>query len=275
MQPNKPQIKTIPSLLKWTGSKRSQALEIYSYFPEHKRYIEPFLGGGALLFVAANNNALAGDIYRPLVDFWNLVQADVDTLISNYKEQWEALQDDLPGYFYITRDRFNNNPNPLDLNFLMRTCVNGIVRFNSNGEFNNSFHLSRKGMQPHRFEKIAREWNKVIQGVDFICQDYRETIKSAEKGDLVYFDPPYAGNNMRYIENLNLDAFFKSLEDLNSKGIYWALSFDGMRGDKNLLHPVPKELYKRQLLLSNGHSFVNNVLNNKCEEVKESLYLNF
>ena len=46
----------------------------------------------------------------------------------------------------------------------MRTCVNGIVRFSKKGDFNNSFHLSRKGMLPPRFAKIVRDWSAHIQG---------------------------------------------------------------------------------------------------------------
>ena len=62
--------KSIPPLIKWTGSKRSQAKFIVDYVPEHRRYFEPFLGGGALLFLLAGPNSVAGDVYCPLIDLW-------------------------------------------------------------------------------------------------------------------------------------------------------------------------------------------------------------
>jgi len=72
-----------------------------------------------------------------------------------------------------------------------------------------------------------------------------------------------------------LTRFFAALDRLNQRGVKWALSFDGRRGDQNLVHDVPKDLYKRHLLLSSGLSAVNKVLNGPVEDVEESLYLNF
>lgn len=281
--------KTIPSLIKWTGSKRSQAQSIAQLMPSHHRYIEPFLGGGALLYLAANRGAVAGDIYKPLIELWKLIQAEPDTVIDTYTVQWTELNEELDGVdkrgmtkgngipkvYYKVRDRFNRQPNALDLNFLMRTCVNGIVRFNDDGAFNNSFHLSRRGMQPARFAGIVQKWTLILQGVEFVCQDYTELLNRAEPGDFVYLDPPYAGNKQRYIGDLDLDLFFNELENLNRRGVRWALSFDGRRGHQDLTHDVPKELYKKHLFLASGNSAVGKVLNGPVEVVEESLYLNY
>lgn len=266
---------SVPSIIKWTGSKRSQALTIAQYIPQHQRYYEPFLGGGALLYFAGRAGSVAGDIYEPLIRLWKTIQTAPRSVVENYAHQWTALQEDLPGYFYEVRDRFNQKPNPFDLNFLTRTCVNGIVRFNRNGEFNNSFHLSRKGMRPEKFAKVVDAWHRVIQGVTFVCQDYEKTLGGAKKGDLVYLDPPYARNNMRYTSGLELDRFFHQLESLNRRDVKWVLSFDGWRGDKDLSHPVPEDLYKRRLLVSSGNSAIGKVLNGPIEPVHESLYLNY
>lgn len=280
---------TVPSLIKWTGSKRSQAPAIAAQMPEYRRYFEPFLGGGALLFLAAVPGSVAGDIYEPLVQLWKLVQRDPETLVADYRKQWQNLQqelrsidrasvrrrDGLPRYYYRVRDRFNERPGPLDLNFLMRTCVNGIVRFNDDGRFNNSFHLSRAGMTPGRFERTVQAWHRAVQGVEFVCQDYAQTVGPAEKGDFIYFDPPYAGNRQRYVQDLDLDRFFATLEDLNRRRVRWALSFDGRRGDRDLAHAVPKNLYRRRLLIPSGNSAVGKVLNGPLEPVEESLYLNY
>lgn len=266
---------TIPSILKWTGSKRKQASEIASYFPKYERYFEPFLGGGAMLYLVGTPGAYANDIYSPLIEFWNLVKNDKDALIKYYSEEWNELQKNIPEHYYKIRDRFNKNPNGLDLSFLTRTCVNGIVRFNKEGEFNNSFHLSRKGMEPHRFAKIVEKWNEKIQGVNFTNFDYREILEITKKGDVVYLDPPYAGSNNRYIENLDINSFMNELEKLNKKGVKWLLSFDGQRGEDSLEYPVPVDLYKRKMFLSNGNSTLNQVLNGEVKEVKEALYINF
>ncbi len=276
VKPVKKKTEAIPSILKWTGSKRKQAKDIHSLFPaEYNRYIEPFLGGGALLYLAANEKSVANDIYTPVIEFWNLVKKDPERLINYYAEEWTKLQENFPDYFYEVRDRFNKNPNGFDLSFLTRTCVNGIVRFNKEGEFNNSLHLSRRGMKPNKFEKIVYQWNSKIQGVEFYNKDYREVLELAENGDLIYLDPPYAGSSNRYISNLEIQPFFEELEKLNRKGVKWMLSFDGQRGDTNLEYPVPIDLFQNKYLLSNGASTLNQVLNGQSKEVKETLYTNF
>ena len=267
--------KVIPSLIKWTGSKRSQAIQIAAEMPPYRRYIEPFLGGGALLYLAGGPGSLAGDVYSPLIELWKLFQHSPMEVIANYRMQWKKLQKEFPGYYYIVRDRFNHHPNPHDLNFLMRTCVNGIIRFNDQGKFNNSFHLSRRGMDPARFEDVVAKWTSVIQGIEFLCQDYETTLSEACEGDFAYLDPPYAGNHQRYVRNLDIDRFWSVLDSLNSRGVKWALSFDGRRGEIDLSHDVPKLLYKRRLMFTSGNSAVHKVLNGPIERVDESLYLNY
>lgn len=266
----------VPSLIKWTGSKRSQAARISENAPKQfNRYFEPFLGGGAMLYKFGHHGAVCGDIYKPLIEFWKMVRDKPDYLVSNYTDQWEALQEALPDYYYVVRERFNKQRKAEDLNFLMRTCVNGIVRFCKKGNFNNSFHLSRKGMQPVRFAAIVADWSSCIQGVEFKACDFSETLDGANTGDFVYLDPPYAGNKQRYIGNLEMERFVNELEKLNSKGVQWALSFDGTRGDTTYDHSIPQGIYKRKLLLQSGYSAVSKVLNGPVEMVTESLYVNY
>jgi DNA adenine methylase len=157
----------------------------------------------------------------------------------------------------------------------MRTCVNGIVRFSKAGDFNNSFHLSRRGMSPERFAPVVRTWSARIQGVTFVVRDYRETLAETRPGDFVYLDPPYAGNHQRYIGGIDETALFAALDDLNRHGVAWALSFDGQRGERVYRADVPPQLYKRKLALVSGHSAVAKVLNGPLETVSEALYLNY
>ncbi len=265
----------VPSLVKWTGSKRSQAARILASVPAHGRYFEPFLGGGALLYFLGNRGAVCGDIYRPLIELWVLARDEPDRLIADYASQWEELQANLPDYFYAVRRRFNERHRPEDLNFIMRTCVNGIVRFNRCGEFNNSFHLSRKGMLPSRYEGIVRNWNTRLQGIEFRNADFEATLADAKSGDFAYLDPPYRGNKQRYIGNLDFHRFCNVLDDLNRRKVMWALSFDGFRGNRTYDHEIPAEIYSRRIRLDSGYSAVSKVLNGPVEMVTESLYLNY
>ena len=267
--------RVVPSLVKWTGSKRSQASQIAEHIPPHNRYLEPFLGGGAVLYLVGRPGSLASDIYKPLINLWRQVQSNPFEFVDNYTHQWITLQSRGPDYFYEVRARFNQYEDPFDLNFLLRTCVNGIVRFNQNGDFNNSFHLSRSGMRPEQFARVVKSWHQAIHGVHFACSDYREPLSRAQASDFVYLDPPYANTRMRYTYGIDVNTLFHELEALNTRRVLWALSFDGTRGTSDLSQAVPSDLYRRRLLLPSGHSPVGKVLNSRVERVHESLYLNF
>lgn len=268
-----------PSLIKWTGSKRSQSEAIAAFFPANRsgRYFEPFLGGGAVLYHGARHfkSAVASDIYAPLINLWKSVKEYPDAVVEAYRNDWEKLQASFPGYFFKVRDRFNAEQNGQDLLFLSRTCVNGIIRFNRQGQFNNSIHLSRRGMKPHLFAAIVERWNATIQNTEFRVRDYSEVADEATHGDFVYLDPPYANSHNRYCEDLELGRFLDFLDALNRKGTSWALSFDGIRGDADLTYALPKELYRYHTTLPSGHSAVQKVLNRSLENVNESLYLNY
>ena len=227
------------------------------------------------MYILGRSGAVGADIYAPLIFFWEMVRDNADYLIGDYTSQWTELQANLPDYFYVVRDRFNSGKRPEDLNFLMRTCVNGIVRFNRSGQFNNSFHLSRKGMHPQRFARVVRDWSAHLQGIEFRSGDFRKTTEDAQAGDFIYLDPPYAGNRQRYIDDLDIDRFHDVLEEWNRRNIKWALSFDGSRGKTAYDYNIPAELYKRRELLNSGHSAVAKVLNGPVEMVTESLYINY
>ena len=268
-----------PSLIKWTGSKRSQANAIAAFFPtgRGRRYFEPFLGGGAVLFHGARHfsSAIASDIYAPLIELWEAVKSSPDAVAANYRNEWENLQSDFPGHFFTVRKRFNSSPNGQDLLFLSRTCVNGIIRFNGQGQFNNSIHLSRRGMKPPAFESIVKRWNSVLSNTEFRVRDYSEVAGDARSGDFVYLDPPYANSHNRYSEDLDIARFLGFLDELNKKSVLWALSFDGIRGRADLTYALPKGLYQYHTTLPSGHSAVQKVLNQSLERVEESLYLNY
>jgi len=262
-------------VIKWSGSKRSQSQKIVALFPKFSRYYEPFLGGGSILFQAKPDNATCGDICKPLIEFWQMLQDNPASLVKSYQQSWERLQTEGYMTFYEIRDRYNTKPNPHDLLFLSRTCVNGLIRFNKEGKFNNSLHHTRKGIQPERLQNIIHSWSKQIQNYEFIYGDYFETTKTATKDDLVYLDPPYFNNRGRYYGRIDHDDFLEFLEELNSKKIKFILSFDGSRGEKDYTVDLPRKLYKKHVLLDSGNASFRKVMDKKIEFVRESIYLNF
>ena len=268
-------MKNIQPAIKWSGSKRSQATMIKKYIPHFNRYYEPFVGGGSITYATSPDSGVCGDICEPLINLWRLIQSDYEELYEQYKARWERLQNESYLVFYEIRDNYNENQDSHDLLFLSRTCVNGLIRFNKNGEFNNSLHHTRKGIAPNRMRTILADWSERVQGIEFRSGDYWETTQDVQDGDFVYLDPPYFNTKGRYFGTIDFDRFLEYLDWLNKKGVKYALSFDGKRGDTDYTVELPEDLYKRHLMLPSGNSSFKKVMDKKSEAVYESLYLNY
>lgn len=267
---------TFPPLIKWAGSKRSQAQQIVELFPsECQCYYEPFLGGGSILFQGGFSKAICGDACVPLINLWKLIQTAPWELLEKYKVLWNRLQTEGYLVYYEVRERFNRTQDPADLFFLSRTCVNGLIRFNQKGEFNNSLHHTRRGIEPDRLAEVFALWLPRLQNVEFFAGDYEDTLGTVVCGDFVYLDPPYFHTKGRYHGRIDYGRFFKVLETLDNRGVRFALSFDGSRGDTMYSAEVPSSLYRRRIEIESGYSSFRKVMCGKCEMVREAVYLNW
>ena len=218
---------------------------------------------------------ICGDICKPLIDLWVQIRDNPEVVSEEYKCRWDKLQKEGSDVYYEIRDDFNKNQSPFDFLFLTRTCANGLIRFNQNGEFNNSFHITRNGINPETLTKIIMDWSLHIKNTLFYSNDYHATTESAKSGDIIYLDPPYFHSKGQYYGKIQFDDFIKYLEDLNRRNIKYILSFDGKREDKTYTVDIPSELYKRHELLQFGNSTFKKVMDKKTEKVFESLYMNF
>lgn len=270
------QRKPFRPVIKWSGSKRPIASILASLFPDTGRYFEPFVGGGAMLPFRTGRSAVAGDIIAELIELWKAIRDKPELTADEYERRWKRLQCEGHGAYYAIRDSFNSTRNPHDLLFLTRTCVNGLIRFNSSLEFNNSFHLTRPGIAPARLRKIIHQWSFAIQNVEFVAGDYRETLASVRANDLVFLDPPYEGTKGRYIPlEFNFEEFFDELEKLNNVGAKWVLTLDGTAGTRSYVTNIPPALYRERFVLPTGNSPFTKLMKTGIDAVKESVYLNF
>jgi len=269
-------IKRFPPVIKWSGSKRSVANSLSKYIPKSKRYFEPFLGGGALLPFRKIQTGLAGDVIPELIALWNAIKTNPERVSDEYKKRWERLQKEGYEVFYLIRDNFNTTRNEYDFLFLTRTCVNGLIRYNNQGDFNNSFHLTRPGINPENLRSIIFQWHYIVKSIEFYNCDYRELTAIAKKDDFIFFDPPYGGTKGRYTkEKFDLNIFFDELARLNDKGVKWILTFDGKAGNRNYIYELPKNLYCQKTFIQTGHSPFSKLMNTSIDNVNESVYLNF
>lgn len=273
---------TFQPVIKWSGSKRSQADEIIKHFPNGiDTYYEPFVGGGSVvrMLLSANikvNNYICSDLNNDLIDLWNLIKDNPILVADTYERMWNELNIDddkerKKQYFYMVRERFNKEKNPLDFMFIMRTTTNGMPRYNLSGEFNNSFHVTRDGIKPETLKNIIIKWSKLLNDndVQFICQDYREV--KASKNDFIYLDPPYANTKGMYYGALDYEELWQWLKSQPCK---YALSFDGISGNVDNTYEVPNDIYtKHEYLLSGNSSFKRTIGKSNDSIVYESLYI--
>jgi DNA adenine methylase len=268
-------MKILPPLIKWTGSKRSQVPQIQKLVPNKiNTYFEPFVGGANVvgnLVLNTSTSHRAGDIIQPLIGFYESFQSYPNVIFDHYAENWELLQTDT-SHFYVVRERFNKEKNPADFFFLSRTSHNGLIRFNSKGEFNASVNHSpnrNKGIAPGTLSQVFAEWKPRLADVKFECVSYDELLQNAQTGDWVYMDPPYLSTAPVYgTSGFVFADFIKTLERLNEAGVQWVCSYNG--GDNSDLQAVSKHHIQS---LSGQSSF--RKLQKKNTTVFESLYLNY
>jgi DNA adenine methylase len=268
--------KTMSPVIKWSGSKRKVALELSANFLTKKRYIEPFLGGGSLIPFRGVEKGIASDIIPELIHLWNEIKHNPKNVANEYKKRWEMLQKNGHSVFYKIRESFNLTKDPNDFLFLTRTCVNGLIRYNSNGEFNNSMHKNRPGINPQLLSKIIDDWSSYTQGMEFFNQDYRETLEMAGKDDFVFLDPPYGGTKGRYTKlEFDVNDFYTQLEKLNSKGVSWMLTFDGNAGEREYDFVLPDGLYLEKTFVNTGNSPFTKLMKTSIDKINEAVYTNY
>ena len=269
-------------VIKWSGSKRSQSEDIVKRFPkEIDTYYEPFVGGASVLFQLLHSdvrvkNYICSDINEDLINLWNIIKDDPDTLCSKYEEMWNELNNkpnvDLKREYYNNmRDEYNKTRDPQLFLFLSRTCVNGLIRYNSKNEFNTSFHFSRKGIEPNRLKSIVMQWSNILneKGVKFVHQSY--DVIEPQENDFMYLDPPYINTKGMYFGNIDYVALWEFLRNVKSGYI---MSFDGITGDTDNTYNVPEDIYTSHEYLYSGISGFNKI-HNQSKYVKESLYIKY
>lgn len=195
--------------IKWVGGKTQLLDDIKKSLPHNfsqrdgVTYVEPFVGGGAVLFWILQEypnitRAIINDINTELICTYRVVKYDVESLIIELTQlQTEYLQLDAVArkkYFLVQRERFNGD-NKTDIEtaalfiFLNRTCFNGLYRVNSKGKFNVP-HGRYSNPKICDVETLRAD-SAILQRVEIMCGDFAQTGKYASDNVLYYFDPPY------------------------------------------------------------------------------------
>lgn len=203
--------------LKWAGGKGQLLDEFKKLYPAElktgqiKKYIEPFVGGGAVFFDVMQNydveECYINDTNKDLILTYKVIQKDVETLIDRLiylKDSYFSLSDEKKkDFYYSIREKFNNERDTIDylnfssewsqraseLIFLNKTCFNGLYRVNSKGDFNVPFG---KYKNPPIFDREnLLEISKILKNTIILCGDFSELEPYIDEQSFAYFDPPY------------------------------------------------------------------------------------
>ena len=224
--------------IKWAGGKTQLIDEIRLRLPRDiKRYFEPFVGGGAVLFSLKHKKAFINDINSQLINTYNSIKNEADKLISLVKT-FDSVRCDNEYYLFL-KNVYNKkvSDNIFDVElaslffFFFQHCFNGLYRVNASGLFNVPYN-NKTGINSIDEDNI-RNISKYLRNVDISNLDFEEFCKRVRKGDFVYFDSPYIPvSETSYFTSYTKTGF--SLDDhkrlaklfntLDKKGVYLMLS---------------------------------------------------
>ena len=244
--------------IKWVGGKSQLIEQLDAQLPadfdnwESATYIEPFVGGGAMLFYMLQRypniqNAIINDINPDLMTCYRMVRDYPEQLIGSLKDienSYLAIEsEERRKVFYMAvRERYNEkNLDPIENTtlfiFLNRTCFNGLYRVNKKGLFNVPFgkYSNPKICDPETIRKDS----ELLQRVEMLNGDFESTFKHAHGNTLFYFDPPYrplsdtSSFNDYAKESFNDDAQLRLKEycdRINEAGYKFMLSNSDCKG---------------------------------------------
>lgn len=199
-------------MIKYRGGKSKEISHFVNNLPKHyDRYIEPFLGVGALFFYLEPENAIINDFNTKLYSFYQQMKEEypaarkqLDILQDIYEKnqsEYEELKREHPdermenkneALYYKLRDMFNHKVNPEYLDaviyfFINKTAYSGMIRYNANGDFNVPFGRYKN----FNTKLISDKHYELLKKTDIYNRDYSEIFDMAGVNDFVFLDPPY------------------------------------------------------------------------------------
>lgn len=238
----------VQPFLKWAGGKRQLLSELRKYIPIYDTYYEPFTGGGALLFDIQPRNAVINDINYQLYNCYNVIKNSVDELIEDLKKYNNNEE-----FYYLIRDldrqegyrEYTSVQMASRIIYLNKTCYNGLFRVNSQGQFNVPFGKYKNPKIIDEPVLIAVNNYLTSNNVKILNEDFEQCVQTANKGDFIYFDPPYDPiSDTSSFTGYSINGFGKAEQD-RLKNVFVTLD---KRGCKVLLSnsntDFIKSLYK-------------------------------
>lgn len=287
--------------LKWAGGKTQILNDIRKYYifdNNITKYVEPFIGGGAVLFDILNKYDLKevyiSDINAELINTYTCIKNNVEDLILMLGDiEKEFLRLDFESrkeYYILKRKEFNNIEISSDkyfikksalMIFLNKTCFNGLFRVNKANKFNVPFgdYKNPKICDIINLKTISKK----LKNVNIVCDDYKKSLDVIDNNTFVYIDPPYrpisltssftsySKNSFNDKEQIELSEFVNSINKIGAKFLMSNSDPKNYNSDDNFFD----ELYSNYNI---NRVFANRSINSKGNlrnKITELLISNF
>ncbi len=229
-------------MIKYRGGKSKEIPNIMWHVPRFKgRYVEPFLGGGAVFFHLEPRQAIINDINEKLMQFYKGVRdnffslrIELDEIEDTYaknRREFDALKEVHPNehvedkneeLYYKLRAMFNGiapkkYSDALLYYYINKTAYSGMIRYNAKGEFNVPF-----GRYAHlNTQSVSLSHSRLLQRAEIYNTDYSDIFNMCKEEDFVFLDPPYDCvfsdyGNEEYKDGFNEDSHRKLAEDFKN-----------------------------------------------------------
>ena len=176
-------------LIKWSGGKGDEIKMFEKYFPTHfNKYIEPFVGGGAVYFYLNPINAVISDVHTELIDLYKSISEGKMNDIYNFMQNTPNDEET----YYKVRDKMTINDtldNGKRFYYQRKTCFRGMLRYNKHGKFNIPFGryktINYNDLTNKCYEELLGRTEILHKGFDYIFENYND------EHNFMFLDPPY------------------------------------------------------------------------------------
>lgn len=280
-------------ILKYRGGKSKEIPQIKQYIPYYNgKYIEPFIGGGALYFHLEPEDAIINDINSKLINFYKGIKHDFhiikselrqleDLYVANRKKFDELksctpdqrVHDDNEELYYFIRSLFNDSNqkkyhSATVYYFINKLSYSGMIRYNKNGDFNVPYGRYKN----FNTSLIDENHKKLLERTEILNSDYSNVFNMSKSEDFIFLDPPYDAPFSDYGNIETVDGF---TEDMHIK----------LASDFKQLHckslivigktPLTYELYKDYIVHEYDKNYAVNIRNRFKAESSHILITNY
>ena len=277
-------------LLKYPGGKLDELVHILPVLPTYKRYVEPFIGGGALYFFLAPDQACINDLNSNVINFYKTIRDDYELFMNQITKIHEIYLHNQKRYskqiaqgienpinenealYYALRNQFNGETSdylPAVLYyFINKTAYGGLTRYNNKGRFNVPFGRYAS----FNIDSVSKYHSMLLQNTQIQNQDYSSIFEHIETSDFMFLDPPYDCKFHEYgnqeIKDADNEAFQRRL----------ASDFKNLHCSALMVvaeTPLIKDLYANYIFASYQKKYAVNIKNRFNQEVNHLIIKNY